>query len=189
MRIWTKSYLDVFKQFCLFISTNKNTGFSMIEVTVTAIIVGILAAVAVPNLLGLMNQNRLKEAMSEVESGLKEAQRQAMRKGRSCVVTVDTTGESLTGAPAGCLLRERDISNISTDIDMTLAIAPTPSGTPPDPPLNPTFSYKGNITGTYTVILSHSQVAEQKCVVVSSGLGVIKSGTYDGTNCTPSSSD
>jgi type II secretory pathway pseudopilin PulG len=176
MRIWIKKYANNFKQYCCCNSTNKVTGFSLAEMAVTAVVVGVLAAVSVPNLLGLMNQNRLKQAMSEIESGLKEAQRQAMRRGRSCTVTITNT--NLTAAPAGCLLRERNLSNISSDISIS---------TPPAPIV---FSYKGNVdTNDYIIPIQHTQIAEQKCVQVYAGLGNIKTGTYNGTDCITSTSD
>ena len=51
---------------------NRDRGFTMIEVLVVMIIVGILSAIAAPGWLGFVNNNRLSASQSRVFSTLKE---------------------------------------------------------------------------------------------------------------------
>jgi prepilin-type N-terminal cleavage/methylation domain-containing protein len=39
----------------------SNKGFTLVEMIVTVIIVGVIASIAAPNLLGLLNQSRVKD--------------------------------------------------------------------------------------------------------------------------------
>ena len=56
-----------------------NQGFTLIEMLVTIIIIGVIASLAAPNFLGLLNQSRVKDGLAQVEGAIKEAQRQAIR--------------------------------------------------------------------------------------------------------------
>ncbi|MGL5875459.1 MAG: GspH/FimT family pseudopilin [Xenococcaceae cyanobacterium] len=161
---------------------NKNSqGFTLIELLVVVIIVGIFAAIAIPNFLGLFSQVQVREGMGQVKGALKEAQRQAMRKGKRCKVKIETItidGESrvrITTAEeagfdyTGCLLSDR-ILPIGIAIRTT-----TPFGSPP----KIVFSHKGNTTQSGTIITySPNNTDEKKCMTISNGLGIMREGDY-----------
>ena len=91
-------------------------GFTLIETLVTAVIIGIVAAIAAPNLIGLMNATRVKEGIAQVEGGIKEGQRQATRLGKRCIVTIDTadneiTAQTVEATPINCLLSNRELND------------------------------------------------------------------------------
>ncbi|MBE9171282.1 type II secretion system protein [Pleurocapsales cyanobacterium LEGE 06147] len=163
----------------LFNVLKKNAGFTLIEIVTTAIVVGVLAAIAVPSFVGLFNQNKVKEAVAQIEGALKEAQRQAMRRGRQCTVTINSG--TITASPNSCLLSQRTIDsniNINTNPDTS--------------PLEIIFSHKGNVpepipspnTIGYAIVLSSNDTNEKKCVLVAYGLGIIKSGDYNDNSTT-----
>jgi prepilin-type N-terminal cleavage/methylation domain-containing protein len=170
----------------------QNFGFTLIEMLATAAMVSILAAIAVPSLLGMYNRYRQEESMREIEGALKEAQRQAVRSSKTCEITFtqttvngETRGFITTNDAAnnGCLLSNRTMyseiivegkakdSSISTDI----TTAPIPI----------TFSSKGNTANNSqgVFIISHSQTNIETCVQIEGLLGNIITGTYDGTTC------
>ena len=94
----------------------SNKGFTLIEMLTAVIIVGVLAAIAAPNLLGMLNQTRVKDGLGQVEGAIREAQKLAIRRGRSCsiVFTTNGTGNSIVQvAPGfnGCLLNTRELSD------------------------------------------------------------------------------
>lgn len=157
----------------------KDRGFSLIEMLVALIIAGILTAISVPSLVGWYNQIKVKQAIDELEGALKEAQRQAMRKGKSCTVTINNTTKRITGHEGttgtgnsnGCLLGDRRLWQ-KTEIDTNY--------TNPNP-TKITFSYKGNTTNIGTIVVSTTEATnEKRCLVISSALGAMRTGFYQG---------
>ena len=154
-----------------------NSGFTLIEMITTVIIVGVIAAIASPNLLGLLNRNRVNEAMRQIEGGLKEAQKQAIRTGKGCTIDINANGLSNpTAAGAnGCLLSNRVLDDLVTLNSSRTEIA---------------FSGKGNISiddsdadllTPVLVVSIPNGTDRQSCVVIQNTLGSIRTGDYIGT--------
>jgi prepilin-type N-terminal cleavage/methylation domain-containing protein len=162
----------------------RDLGFTLIEILVTSIIVGIIAAIASPNFIGMYNRYRVEEGMRQIEGAIKEAQRQAIRNGKTCEITIGDLSITTDGTNTGCLLSNRTLESdlntkfikksTSTTTNLTGA---TTQGI--------TFSSKGNTDNNSqgTFIVSHDATNTQKCVQIEGLLGNIISGDYDGTNC------
>ncbi|NMF58009.1 pilus assembly FimT family protein [Pseudanabaena yagii] len=60
---------------------NRDHGFTLIEVLVVMVIVGVLSAIVAPGWLGFVNNNRLSASQSRVFSTIKDAQAVAKRSG------------------------------------------------------------------------------------------------------------
>ncbi len=177
----------------------KVRGFTLTEMLATMIIAGVLFAVATPSFLGWFNNSKVKSGLEQLQGALTEAQRQAMRKGKICSVTIETKkidGESRdvitfykpeSKPPykySGCLLSDRIL----------------PKGVILKPKLNTTspprieFSLKGNTRNGGTIVVSMSDDSgEKRCLVISPGLGIMRTGIYNGDtssitsdNCTTS---
>ncbi len=152
----------------LYNARKSSSGFTLIEMMVTIIIIGVIAAIAAPNFLGLLNRNRVNEAAKQIEGALKEAQRQAMRRGKQCSITIDPTSSTISNPANGCLLSNRNLNNLIQLNSNTTTI---------------TFSGKGNITGATPPVLVVSipnGTDSQRCVVLDSLLGSLRSGEYSG---------
>ena len=145
----------------------------MIEMAIVSVIVGILASLAIPSMMSGIGKNDLKSAMGQVKGAIQEAQRAAIKNGQSCTVTIDSTAKTLTGSPAGCIS-----SPVTLASTMTLSI---PTGSSPF-----SFSYKGNTTSDLTIVLASTKTTQQYCLVVSSGIGIMRTGTYSSSTCTSS---
>ena len=61
------------------LKSKQSSGFTLIEVLVTILIVGILSAIAAPSWLGFVAKQRLNKANDIVLASLQEAQRQAKK--------------------------------------------------------------------------------------------------------------
>ena len=150
-----------------------NTGFTLMEMLVTVIVVGVIAAVASPNLIGMLNRNRVNEAVAQVEGAIKEAQKQAIRQGKACTVAINTADNDNIFSNTGtnnCLLSTKSLKD---QIDFYSNISTL------------TFSGKGNTSVTPNkptfVVSMSSGTNQQKCVVIENTLGIIRTGDYSGT--------
>lgn len=149
---------------------NKDAGFNLIEILVVTIIIGIIAAIAVPNFSGLLRRNRVNAALQTLHGAIKETQRQAIRQGRSCRIDFDLINNKLTGNPPNCLLGDREIND-------NITIRTNFPGTSP----NISFSHKGSTTRSGTIVVSSPLTNTQRCFVISLGLGIMRTGNYTGS--------
>ena len=158
------------------LNVRKSQGFTLIEMLATGIIISIVAAIAAPNLLGLLNRNRVNQGLAELEGAIKEAQRQAIRNGKSCTIKINAANNNIINDPTdGCLLSTR---NLNENLDITTNVAN--NGTANNYDI--VFSGKGNTSnnGAIFVIYMSSGTNQQKCFVIDNSLGATRTGEYTG---------
>ena len=146
-----------------------NHGYTLTEMMVTLVIVGIIAAIASPNFLGLLSRIKLEGALQQLLGAINETQRLAMVRGKSCRININPSTKKITANSAGCLLSDRVLDN-AIKIRSNF-----PGGT------NITFSYKGSTTRMGTIVLSSDYTDLQKCFVISLGTGIKRIGNYNGS--------
>jgi prepilin-type N-terminal cleavage/methylation domain-containing protein len=186
----------------LYAVRKSSSGFTLIEMLAVFIIIGVIAAIAAPNFLGLLNRNRITEAAQQVEGAIKEAQRQAMRKGKICKIrftstgtgsnqksivkvrpdeTVTVSGTTVTVSYSGCLLSNRELpSSVSFGLLSGATVSPVNSSNE----IDLAFSSKGNPNVQGMMVISHPNVISEKCVQIEGMLGSILSGDYNTTTKT-----
>ena len=162
--------------------TKNNQGFTLIEMVSAVIVLGIVAVITMPSLVGWMNYTQVKQGIAQIEGAIKEGQRQATRMGKPCQVIIDTvnnrvTAQTVEATPVNCLLSNREL-NDNLDIETNDATITFSSKATPD----------NNADSVYIVFMTNG-TDEQRCLVVSPGLGIMRSGRYNGEPATLNSNN
>ena len=169
-----------------------NQGFTLIEMLVTIIIIGVIASLAAPNFLGLLNQSRVKDGLAQVEGAIKEAQRQAIRKGKICKIRFTSSGtgdnlsiiqihpdETISGRAysySECLLSNRELPK---SVSFSLLNSSSLETIDSTNEANLAFSTKGNPDVQEIMVIEHPGTTTKKCVQIAGLLGNMITGNYD----------
>ncbi|PSM46242.1 hypothetical protein C7Y66_26040, partial [Chroococcidiopsis sp. CCALA 051] len=161
----------------------KDKGYTLFELAIILVILGVLLAIVAPSFIGMFNRNKVNDTLAQVRGALQEAQREAIKKSKSCTVTINTTNKKMTGSPGGCLPIERDFCDerdaSGNCVRSAVAVMTNLTGAPP----TLKFSFRGNTNklGTIVVYSSDNSTNKMGCLVVSNGIGVMRTGYYDGS--------
>ncbi|MFM2062090.1 MAG: hypothetical protein RLZZ507_1760 [Cyanobacteriota bacterium] len=139
-----------------------NQGFTLLETLTVLVIVGILAALIGPSFSAWNQRKQADAAITSLEGAIKEGQRQAMSRSRTCNITVTTANPPTITSADGCLpTGDRTLENVLNSSNITMS-----------------FNHLGeNSTGEVTVTLTHRDNDNlQRCLVVSTPLGLIGKG-------------
>ncbi len=147
----------------------RDRGYTLAELMITLVIVGIIAAIASPSFIGLLSRIRLQGALQQLLGAINETQRLAMLRGKSCRINIAPNTKKITANSAGCLLSNRSLNdeiNVRSNFPGTTNI---------------TFSYRGSTTRMGTIVLSSDYTDLQKCFVIALGTGIKRIGNYNGS--------
>jgi type II secretory pathway pseudopilin PulG len=149
-----------------------NRGWTLLEALVVVLMVGILSAIGFPSLLELMAKQALKDDLHEVKGALQEIQRNAIKKGMACNVTI--TSHAVQAFPVGCLSSAVDLDD-NTHLELVNF---------PGPGLQ--VSYRGTFHiggGDNLILFHHSQTSQKYCLALSEPLGLLRPGVWSGSTC------
>lgn len=152
-----------------FNAPDSNKGFTLVEIMVIVVVIGILSAITAPSLMAMFSRSKVNAAVAEIQGALQEAQRQTIRTGANC--TLNLISNSITG---NCLPNG---NRVFTALSIHASVNQV------------SFDHKGRVSSVATVVVTTANSNLQKCLVLSSPLGLIRSGTYKGVTGTTNASD
>ncbi|MEO0376368.1 MAG: type II secretion system protein [Cyanobacteria bacterium P01_A01_bin.17] len=146
------------------------TGFTIAETSIILVIVGIVAAISGPSFIRWHQSKQLDDALTRLESALKESQREAIRRSQECTVDIPE-GINQTIAGSCLIMGDRPLNQIRIQH----------SGA--NNPSTVKFDFKGRNRGgnqSVTIALSvPNSTVPHKCLAISNGIGLMRTGNYD----------
>lgn len=165
-------------------------GMSTFEVIIVLVIVGVLAAVSIPNLDKAMKRSELNTAVDEVQGIITEAISYAARSSDSCFIRLDNAygatleHKSLSPSDPRDPLNECIVS--PRTIPSHVRVVPVPLVEPPTSYVDVGVNISGAVDYINDIVIQSSEISDQPCLTVTL-IGSVIQGKYDsGTNtCIP----
>ncbi|WOB09304.1 GspH/FimT family pseudopilin [Piscinibacter gummiphilus] len=104
-------------------SKARSNGVTLIELVITLALFGLLFSLALPSLSTWIRNNHIRSTAEIVQSALRTAQQEAVRRNRTVVFFL-TYATPMVGAPAGFGGRNWVVQYVPTAIDMPVAPEP-----------------------------------------------------------------
>ena len=169
-------------------SRKGDNGYTLLELIVVVILLGVLASIAAPGWLGFINRQRVRTVNDRVFQSLRLAQSEAKRTKSAVTITfsaLPVDPPTVTFDPPLPTGGNTQTLNVGGEIKPgTIALTFTqPNPTPSQSSL--TFDYQGNLTpGTTPFIVAVSTVngGGKQCAIVETIIGGMRTG--EGPECT-----
>jgi prepilin-type N-terminal cleavage/methylation domain-containing protein len=150
-------------------------GFTQAELMVAILVMGILAAIAAPNLSQWLRQKQVDAAFNQIEFALQETQTEAVKRHQACYLNLPRGDDpTLTG---NCLVTgDRVLKDVTLNHNRT------------SDSWKISFNEYGenrsvsNDPGTLWLSSTDGNV-RSKCLVISVGIGLKRSGKYESNKC------
>lgn len=169
-------------------------GFTQIELAITVLVIGVLAAIAAPSFQQWQQQRKVDQAVITVENAIRETRAEAVKRGQKCELSLqEGFNASSNGASplinGDCVIKTSDFELIGIRLEHTRA----------KPIWKVVFNHKGenresNPGGTGTIAIGAGTAIfsvpgttiQSRCIAVSTGIGLHRSGRIRNGVCVKS---
>ena len=176
-------------------SRKGDGGFTLLEVLVIALIIGILSSIAAPSWLAFINRQRVRTVNDRVFQSLRLAQSEAKRTKRDVTVTFSAPSvdpPTITFDPPLATGGSEQKLDAGGEIKPgTIALTVNTPAAPTTPPNSIVFDYQGNLTaGTTPFVVTVAPAnapnsSARQCARVETLIGGMR--TAEGNDCPPPS--
>ncbi|MEG3940667.1 type II secretion system protein [Microcoleus sp. S36b_A3] len=182
-------------------SKKNDAGFTLIEVLIVVLILGIFASIAAPSWLGFINRQRVRTVNDRVLQTLRSAQSEAKRNKRDVTVTFNYDPNANPPVKPTFTIDTNTPQNLDAGGEIKPGQVKLFAQANGDPTIKSiTFNYQGSITApsiqskttpditdgfTVTIYPPNSlpNTAGKQCVIVQTIIGGMR--TAEGINCPP----
>ncbi|MCC3453465.1 MULTISPECIES: prepilin-type N-terminal cleavage/methylation domain-containing protein [unclassified Microcoleus] len=169
-------------------TSRDDAGFTILELLVIVIMLGILASIAAPGWLGFINRQRVRTVNDRVFQSLRTAQSEAKRTKRPVTIVFNNNTSTPPVDPPTVTI-DGNIQQLNAQGEIkpgTIALTVNTPAAPTTPPNSLTFDYQGNLTvGTtpFYVTVAVSGGGTRQCAIVQTIIGGMRTdeGTFNTT--------
>ena len=181
---------------------HHQAGFSLVELIITASILGILSSIALVNLSSSWTSTRLSSTTRGLENWLSDQRRYATTHNLTCLITIDHTNKRLISTTYGSensqpctnssLKASADVFDLVEEFgagNNKLVLESTPSTDPSHTDGGILFSLQGlsqnhqlSSEGVLELRLTHADLQEQRCIRIISPIGMIRDGRSENSD-------
>jgi prepilin-type N-terminal cleavage/methylation domain-containing protein len=163
-----------------FLAHKGSRGFTQIEMAITVVVIGVLAAIAAPSFQKWQQQKKVDQAVIILDNVIRETQGEAVKRSQNCELRItegfnpQRTGASVL-VTGNCIVSTADLEFVGVQLRHT---------GPTRPVWNIFFNARGENrnppNGPGTAIFTIPNVSiRPKCITLSVGIGLKRSGQWD----------
>jgi len=169
-------------------------GFTLLELIITCILVGILSSIAIVNFSPTLDKEKLKSTARMIENWINMQRTMAMQHGLTCEIQFNEISNTITSQitqstppkPCNPSLNNPSILDINeslTNNKNTFSLSLQAPKLDPSKPVGVRFSFRGfsenfnlDTSNLLEIALSHKDLKAERCIKIASPIGLIRDG-------------